>query len=97
MALTNPERIHFNVGEKKIIRLEGKSTAGYEWIAEYDKSLLHLSKGFRYNKESPTGTSAGEEFTITALKKGTTVLKFFLKREWEDNAQKDMSVNVEIG
>jgi predicted secreted protein len=96
MPLTNPENIHFKVGEKKIVRLEGKSTAGYEWGTIYDKELLHLSKSFKSSKDAPPGSSAAEEFTITALKAGNTVLKFHLKREWEDKADREMSVKVEI-
>jgi len=96
MALINPQNIQFKVGEKKIIRLEGKSTSGYDWSSHYDKELLHLSKGFKSVKETIPGGSVSEEFTLTALKPGNTVLKFFLKREWEEKAEREMSVAVEI-
>lgn len=94
MSITG--NIHVKVGEKKIIRLEGKSTAGYEWEADYDQELLHLSKSFRSSKDAPPGSSAAEEFTVTALKAGSTTLKFYLKRKWEDKPAKEMSMNVEI-
>lgn len=80
------EEIKLKKGDSTTIKLKGLATAGYEWnyTLDEDKDCIKISKDFApYDgKDIGHGTSADEIFTITALKKGTTIIHFTQQRNW---------------
>jgi predicted secreted protein len=70
--------------------LKGRVMAGYEWQYKLQPAnivLVEHNKLPSLQSGSPLpGSSADEIFTITALKKGNTILHFYLVRTWESRS-----------
>lgn len=93
-----------NIDESFEVILKGKGAAGYEWqykVSPKDIVSVEQNKQSAKNSSPPMpGRSSDETFTITALKKGTAVLHFYLVRTWEAGTvepkdEKKIEVNVE--
>ncbi len=76
-----------NIREAFEVTLKGKGTAGYEWqynITPADIVSVEQIKQPANKGRSPIpGSSSDETFKITALKKGSCTLHFYLVRTWE--------------
>lgn len=79
-----------NTGESFEINLEGKGTAGYEWLYKTNrKDMIVVEQKKQPLKRSRSilpGSSADEIFTVTGIKKGMVTLHFYLVRTWEDDS-----------
>jgi len=97
------EEIKLKKGDSISIKLKGLATAGYEWnyILNDDKDCIKISKDFAPYDGKDTGhhgASADEIFTITALKKGTTIIHFTQQRKWEKNTptnERNVKITIE--
>ncbi|MEO5650232.1 MAG: protease inhibitor I42 family protein [Ginsengibacter sp.] len=70
------------------VTLKGRGAAGYEWQYEiFPKDIVSVERSTQPLKNNispmPSGWSSDEMFTVTALKKGTATLHFYLVRTWE--------------
>lgn len=76
-----------NINASFEVTLKGKGTAGYEWqynITPTDiVSVERIKQPANESRPPIPGSSSDEIFTITALKKGSCTLHFYLVRTWE--------------
>lgn len=94
------EEIRLAKGEGSVLKLPGLGSAGYQWfVAVQDPKVVEVTKLIR-----PSGTvrmtgSAEEWFSIRALTKGQTTIKFTQRRAFQSdrppNAVRDIRVTVE--
>ena len=79
-----------NTGESFEIILEGKGTAGYEWLFKTNrKDIIAVEQKKQPVKRSRSvmpGSSTDEVFLVTGLKAGNVTLHFYLVRTWEDDS-----------
>jgi len=87
------ETLNLSVGDRQIIRLTGRGTAGYAWTAQVDDSrIASVSSAGTAAREAPPGSPApgfsasrDELFEVLGLAPGSTTIHFSLSRPWEKN------------
>lgn len=96
--INQTEPINTSVGEEFVIALDSNPASGYEWIANYDDSILDLTYE-EYNAEKCPGlVGAGGTyyFGFEALKKGKTEITLEYLRDLEEESidQRIFTVNI---
>lgn len=85
------EVVRLHVGDDHPVRLAGLGTAGYHWTphVEGDNGVADVSAGALSAGQSSeaVGASADEGFTIRALQRGITRVRFEQRRPWERDDQ----------
>ena len=85
---TDPsQRIEIGVGEQFVIPLESNPTTGYEWMVDFDESLLKLAQSdFTPAQSGLTGAGGEQRFTFKkGVKTGKTDITLTYKRQWEQD------------
>ena len=85
---TDPsQRIEIGVGEQFVIPLEPNPTTGYEWMVDFDESLLKLAQSdFTPAQSGLTGAGGEQRFTFKkGVKTGKTDITLTYKRQWEQD------------
>ncbi|MFZ1677109.1 MAG: protease inhibitor I42 family protein [Saprospiraceae bacterium] len=81
------------------IELKGSGTTGFEWVAFPVKNdVISTKKTYSKNglRRELLGSSANEIFTITALKKGKTILHLKQIEVWKKDPKPAAEFNYEI-
>jgi inhibitor of cysteine peptidase len=80
----DPKNITIKQGEQFAIQLESNPTTGYEWIPEFNDSIINLtSHSFESWQPGMPGASGNDTFAFDGLSHGQTNLEFTYKRSWE--------------
>ena len=76
--------ITMSPGESKTLELESRPSTGYEWTPRNDKynNITVANKSYIHRSDVP-GAEVMNVFEITAIKKGSCLLHFELRRPWE--------------
>jgi predicted secreted protein len=89
--------VTLRVGERHPVRLAGLGTAGYRWtpLVEGDAGVVEVSDaGVAKPANTRIGTSADELFTIRAVRRGVTRVRFVQRRPWESEDERAVNEHV---
>jgi predicted secreted protein len=80
--------MHLKVGEREVLRLPGRGTAGYSWVCDLpgDPNTVKVSIGMAPVNDPrtiPPGTSADELAEIEGIRPGTATVHLSQRRSWE--------------
>ena len=84
--MSSDEVVNLHVGDEHPVRLAGLGTAGYRWLAlvEGDEGVADVTEaGMAEPANERIGTSADELFTIEAVGRGVTRVRFTQRRPFE--------------
>lgn len=88
--MTERDDVTLKVGEEHLVPLETLMTAGYVWEPEVtgDDPIVTVSKRDPGSAGAGAAVGAGpaEVFAITALRPGSTVVRFTQQRPWDPSA-----------
>jgi hypothetical protein len=89
--MDSPRLIELTVGQTRMERLPGLAAAGYTWTwsteGSSDAVRVSMHRAIEAPKPGvlPPGTQSFDEFVeLQALAPGTAVVRFALRRPWED-------------
>lgn len=93
------KEMSINVGDILNFELDSNPTTGYEWVLEYDRTILNLIKSsfIESEKKGIVGASGKQRFRFKAIRKGTSTIIFSYKRAWEkEKPAKKFVCNIKI-
>lgn len=96
------ETLRLHVGDDFVLRLPGRSMAGYSWTLRMNSADAVVS--ITHDVVAPTSTdvarmqSADEAFTLHGASTGNAQLQFELRRSWENDipAAEQRMFDVEV-
>ncbi|MFL5344002.1 MAG: protease inhibitor I42 family protein [Hyalangium sp.] len=101
--MDSPRLIELSVGQTHTERLPGLAAAGYTWTWSAEDSSnavrvsMHRAVEVPKPGELPPGTqSFDESVELQALAPGTAVLRFALRRPWEDTPREVRTFQVRV-
>lgn len=93
-------RINLKVGETYRLELRGLSSAGYTWEYTIDglKEIVNISTEMIGDIPKPSQSfDRHKVFNITAMHHGTTHVRIFLRRSWENKPPlKELSLIISV-
>lgn len=86
-----------NLHQEFSVSLESYGAAGYVWEAHYDRAVVSMTQKVHEPSTSGTiGNSGTEVFTFVPEQRGTTEIRFLLRRPWEREAEVERIYSVII-
>ncbi len=84
------------IGEDFSVALPANPTTGYEWVPEFDATMLQLTDRQFSSSGAQIGAGGVERFRFKALTAGDAYLRLIYKRSWEAISAKVVSIHVHI-
>ena len=95
---TDPQHVEVGVGVPFVVELTGNGVGGYLWrVGAVPASVaLHDERDVAPSEVVP-GAGGSKEFELEATEPGEAVVRFLLKRDWEDAPAREQVVRVTAG
>ena len=94
------EIINIKIGEERIIKLKGLSSAGYTWVLDDSGQNIFTNRKEIFfagrKKQDIDAASAEEHFHIKAIASGEVKLVFQQKREWQKGKAPNSVRNITV-
>lgn len=84
------ETVNLKPGESHIIALRGLGSAGYQWMVQAIDPQIARVEEILHSREELTGPiagSLGQNFKLTAIAPGGTLVRFAQRRGFEQTAK----------
>src|SRR3954447_20044771 len=91
----DPQQVQVSAGEAFVVALSGNGVGGYLWrVAELPASIALREERDVAPGEIVPGADGSREFELEATAPGESVVRFTLKRDWEEAPAREQSVSV---
>jgi predicted secreted protein len=84
------------VGDTIVVSLAETATTGYRWEPDVDPDALRVEEDAPVAAAEPRGAPGRRVVRITALRPGPATLRLVLKRSWEQTAEDEFEVHLDV-
>ena len=89
-------RIHVRTGDRFLIELPAKATAGYRWMPTWESDVAELAGDGIRPGGSALGATSIQELELVATHPGTGTLRLEYRRPWENVAGERLAIEIVV-